>query len=66
MQTHVPTMVQGRRGFAHKLYVYVMTLGTKMVLNHLLWDPGPMNVVIRRQKNYLAKKMQKAKQYKLR
>ena len=65
MQTHVPTMVQGRRGFAHKLYVYVMTLGTKMVLNHLLWDPGPMNVVIRRQKNYLAKKIQKAKQYKL-
>ena len=27
-----------------------------MVLNHLLWDPGPMNVVIRRGKNYLAKK----------
>ena len=56
MQTSVPTMVQGGRGFAHKLYVYVMTLGTKMVVDHLLWDPGPMNVVIRRHKSYLAKK----------
>ena len=56
MQTSVPTMVQGGRGFAHKVYVYVMTLGTKMVVDHLLWDPGPMNVVIRRHKSYLAKK----------
>ena len=53
------------KGFAHKLYVYVMTLRTKMVVDHLLWDPSPMNMVIRRHKNYLAKKKQKAKQYKL-
>ena len=31
-----------------------------MVLNHLLWDPGLMNVVIRRGKNYLTKKNAKS------
>ena len=48
------------KGFAHKLYVYVMTLRTKMVVDHLLWDPSPMNMVIRRHKNYWAKKKAKS------